>query len=239
MVLIVALLHRAPISEASHTYPSSDNPKRHAATSHDTSPGIGINDENFCTEVKDGTTQQSDVTTAVRSALSGGWDLFGNARLDYYGALVACNALSNNDLQNTKIKAYVYQNTDPYCPGTSTTVNCVVRGVSIYDDRFEHNHYRDQYVYLNQNMFTTYTAATREQILNHEFGHTVGLKDPETAAEGCANDYVPSIMHISYYLDDQGCPEKAYTGTEPAAKDKQSVLTVMQDMNFLPQARTP
>lgn len=237
--VLISLSSYSPISEASHQYPTSDNPKRHAATSHDTSPGMGINDENYCTEVKEGTTNRSDVTTAVSGALSGGWDSLGGWRLDYYSASLACNQLSTSDFQNTEIKVYVYANTDPYCPGSSTTINCVTRGVSIYDPRFEHNHYRDQNTYLNQNMFTSYTASTREQIINHEFGHTLGLKDPENATEACADEYLPSIMHIKYYLDTFGCPSKAYTGTEPSTKDSQSVLTVIGDMNFLPMSMTP
>ena len=82
------------------------------------------------------------------------------------------------------------------------------------------NHYDWEVVYFDVHNLDG-GSSEYHQTINHEFGHVLGLLDPDYYGD-CY--WTPSIMHTFNYY---GCPYREY----PYQVDKDSVLGRMNDVH--------
>ncbi|MBO8165357.1 MAG: hypothetical protein H0Z34_16860 [Brevibacillus sp.] len=163
--------------------------------------------ERICVETEDSSTWSfDDALDHIRDSLiynedNGQYDGLADDKIYFTFEWDPCGELSSEELANVEMRVYVMDDTSDYCDGP---YSCVFH----YSHQGSHDGYNDygyEKVYIRSKDLTN----VQNYIVNHEFGHTLGLAD----GDGTCPD---SIMHSGdYYCS--GYPEG------PTQKDQESV----------------
>ena len=210
MVALLGLLMAVSLSAPNAT-------ASHAAWAHNAAIHSVSDMEWVCVDTKNSAADQSTILDKVRDTLlydkpTGGyvWDGIGHVPSSgypyykiYFGFQYGhCSDLTN--LSSMRMRVYVKTNT-PECGG----VSCVGHYGQINGGQ--------DYTYAVVTFKEAHVTGTQflhHHVINHEFGHTLGLEDPSAYGSNCGQ----SIMHSAYY----GCTDYEYV----QASDHSSVTSI-------------
>lgn len=145
--------------------------------------------ERICVDTKNSSDwTHSAAKDVIRDALIyneayGEWDGLANDKIYFTFDSDQCSSQTSSDLSNVEMRVYVMDDTNAKCDGP---YSCVYH----YDYQRSHdgyNDYRYEKVYIRSQDLTNIPRG----IVNHEFGHTLGLRD------GYDSPCPGSIMHYS------------------------------------------
>ncbi len=229
LTLLAALpwLYPGAAARAYH-YHDTDNggyPFLHIATLHYAYPLQGSLDENMCVYSQVAGVSHATLKSWVNVLIYGNsvvWDLIGYTgsnghMLDIFNNFNDCESYyPNYESSYGRFRVFVWLKPNPIynapCDG-GTNISCVNFGYARYDGNGGVLDYYDGYIYLNYGSFGTDTID-RNQTINHEFGHIVGLMDPIYPNNWCGG----SVMHQYTYYN---CPDIPIEF--PSSNDRSSV----------------
>lgn len=189
----------------------------HAHWAHNVSVHSVADYEWVCVDTKQSTASWWTTLSKVRDTLlydnpTNRWDSLaydsGNNGYKIYFAFETLNHCSDSpNLSSMRMRVYVKDDTTSPCGGTA----CVAH----YGQIDGGHNYTYEIVTL-ATRHVTGTTALHHHVINHEFGHTLGLSDPpDRSGTNCGT----SVMHSKYY----GCS----TDHEfPQSSDMSSATTI-------------
>jgi hypothetical protein len=207
-----------------HTSGYGGDDRLHNAYIHYASSGHSWADEDLCVWSDSQSTLSNSTLAGYMLALTGGnspvWDLTGwenstnGYKLDIYLTANHCEYYAPNYI-GIEVFAWSFINNSSYCWG-ETNISCVRFG----DERWVGGtleDYWDAYIFFKTSHLTG-GASARRAVINHEFGHVVGLMDPNPG--GCSSPFTPTIVSVMHQYTVYGCTQEREW---PFSNDKASV----------------
>lgn len=200
---------------AYHPHPSPN----HLGTMHS-----NTENEDFCILVYDGSIAHSDVYNRVRGTLylddtNQDWEGLSNNRTYFVPYNQPCNSYSQATRDAIEIEFRVQTSGFSVCapPGPPYPA-CVVNTGWYWNGAVGHNDARWSNIHFRTNHFTQ-GVALYHHVVNHEVGHTLGLKDPDNTGHCMGNI---SVMHSTFY----GC---SFDREWPTWNDHNTVVLIAEN----------
>lgn len=216
--LLLAIAGLVPsAAQASHPHESSVTHLnfQHYATAGSTAAG---RDEQYCVEshadsaLSDAAARAMVADTLNNQPADQRWDGLGDWRIDLWPTAQRCDAYSDSTLATIEVRVRFNTSWPATCGTLSdgTAASCVRHYEQMENADFGHWDSRRATVYM--------VIGHHTGVLNHEFGHVFGLRDP---VDG--NCEPPSLMHSSAV--GYGCGN--WLNPWPSPADRQTVTSII------------
>jgi hypothetical protein len=214
--LIVATLPWVGMrASANHPKPLADG--SHLFYMHYASSGQGSFDEDYCADSFDANLSDASYLDMIRKTLvvdSPHWDGTANWKIDLWNVANPCFSYSDRNWIEIEWRN-AHSSKPAWCGGYS----CVAL-VGPVPSQSDIDHYQWANVYT-ETAHINGGPSEYHQLISHEFGHVVGLKDPNYFGD-CAS---VSIMHT--FSTAYGCPYREF----PYQIDKDTVTSIADNVN--------